>query len=697
MLNLTSQHNITDNFCCGDKSVSHRALMLAAIADGKCVLRNVSVCRDVLSTADCLRTLGAQIEFSGTTATVIPVAEPKNGVVLNCRNSGTTARLLAGLVAGLGVEAVFLGDKSLSKRPMQRILQPLSQMGAKFCYGNGFLFKNLPAQLHGEKLIARQNSAQVKSGVLLAGLFAEGSTEYTEQLPTRNHTEILLKKLGADIEITNLTVRVGKSRIPSFEMQIPNDISSAAFLIALALLDGTERVFRNVCINPRRSGFLRVLQNSGADITAENVRDVFGETVADIRVKKSELLPLFAAESDVCDAIDEIPVLAALAVATRGTHTFCGVSELRYKECDRIEAILQTAEACGQKCTFDGENLTVISDGNVAEKPCFNCFSDHRMAMSQAVLALGVCGGASILSSSEMARASFFTATDVGGSCNSDCPDAEVDFSVSFPDFSEAAGVKPLRFGLVGQCVCDSMSPLLMSYLARSANVCCSYTPAQLPADVSDGQLLQALRQFDGVNVTMPFKTRAAKLLGSVVPSINTAGRNLQPTSTDGYGIVQSLKAHGIDFENKPLWIVGAGGAAESCVIQLKPYGCKMQILNRTAAHSENLTQKYRLSEKIENPEGVLSFVPVCEFEKQIGLPHSVRFVFTASYKGQSALAVKAVSRGIAHVCGLEMLFHQGAKSFSLWTGTDIQTDYAGFLNYAKIFCKQTEPNKVKI
>lgn len=739
MLNLTSQHNITNNFCCGDKSISHRALILAAISNGKCVLHNLSMCLDVLTTADCLRTLGAKVEFCGTTATVWPIAKPQSGVILNCKNSGTTARLLAGLVAGLGVEATFVGDKSLSQRPMGRILQPLSQMGAKFTCGEDILFKNLPSKLHGAKLTAEVNSAQVKSGVLLAALFAEGQTEYTENLPTRNHTEILLKNLGADINFTNSSIRVAKSSVSAFEMQIPNDTSSAAFLIALALLDGTSHVFGNVCVNPRRSGFLRVLQKSGANVFAENVREVFGETVADIRAEKSCLQPLFATEKDVCDAIDEIPVLAALALATKGTHTFCGVSELRFKECNRIDAILQMANACGQKAFFDGANLTIQTDGTVTHKPCFNCFADHRMAMSHAVLALSVCGGGSIVgeaavtfdnfadntstaenpknaaaverdermvyeadteeffafddSQISLEESEFHCGTTSASENFSGAPSSTngnnvglpennfMDFAVSFPNFLQAVGVNPLRLGLVGQSVANSLSPILMSQLARSADVCCSYTPVQLPPDIPDKQLGDVVSQFDGVNVTMPFKTRVSKLFKGSVPAVNTVGKRIEPTSTDGYGIVQSLKAHGINFENQPLWIVGAGGAAESCIAELKPYGCKMQVVNRTLEHAETLSRKYNL-QKVADPVGVLSFVPECDFERQLVLPQSVKFVFTAFYKNQSGLERQALLRGIEHVDGLEMLFHQGAKSFALWTNTEIQTDCQQFLNF---------------
>ncbi len=669
MINFTSDHAIDENVFCGDKSISHRALILAAISNGKCVLRNLSLCKDVLTTANCLRALGAQVEICGATATVLPITKPNKAVRLNCENSGTTARLLAGLVAGLGVDCTFFGDDSLSKRPMDRILQPLTQMGARFEKGEGYLFKNIPSKLHGESFVAQTKSAQVKSGVLLAGLFATGKTSYAEKTATRNHTEILLQRLGADVSCNGSKTTVTKSVVCAFQAEIPNDISSMAFPIALALLDGTSRVFRNVCVNPRRTGFLRVLQNSGANVFLKNQREVFGETVADVCVEKSVLKPLNASETDVCDAIDEIPVLAALALATKGKHIFCEVGELQHKECNRVEAIIHMANVCGQRAAFDGKNLVVESNGVLSEKPHFSTFFDHRIAMSQAVLAMGACNGGSL--------------------------DGE-NWEVSFPQFLQSVGATPQRFGLVGSDVSRSLSPVLMQCLAKNANVCCSYNLAQLPAEVCDKTLAETLQQFDGANVTMPFKTRVAQIFGCSA-AVNTVGKNVQPQSTDGYGIVQALNYHGVTWKNAPLWVVGAGGAAESCVAELKKYGCKIQIVNRTQAHADALTQKYRLEKCVQNPVGVLSFVPPCDFEQQLQLPQSVRFVFSATYKQRCALQQKAEERNVTFIGGLEMLYFQGAKSFSLWTKTPIQNDYNGFLQQlASVVCPQNNANTPK-
>ena len=628
----------------------HRALILSSIANGKSVIRNLTLSRDVLATVNCLRKLGAIINLDGNTAIVEPIAEPRNNVELNCENSGTTARLLAGLVAGLGVKARFVGDNSLSKRPMDRVLDPLTEMGARFNKTDGCLFESLGGKLYGKKIAAVVNSAQVKSAVLLAGLFAEGKTVYVEKLPTRNHTELMLRDMGADIAVDGYTVTVTKSKLNSLNCDIPCDVSSMAFLAGAALMLDKQVVCRNTLLNDRRIGVISVLKRNGADISFENTHNVSGEKVGDVVVNKSRLKPLYATETDVCDAIDELPILAALAIVTEGKHVFESVSELRNKESDRIQAIIDTAKICNQQAYFDGKNIIIVSNGRIPKNPHFKSFNDHRIAMAQAVLCLAASGGT----------------VD------------ETPFDVSFPEFCFAMGLNEYKLGLIGSDIANSRSPLLMEYLVSGANVNCSYDLVTLSQDVTDKELLEVIRRYDGLNVTMPFKTRVARLLNADCVAVNTVGKNIQPQSTDGYGIVKALEDCNVDFANKPVWIVGAGGAAVTCIETLLKYGCKMQVINRTESRARELAAKYNLSTDISEPYGVLSFIPECEFEREIKLPDSCKFVFVAAYKGQSGLREQALKRGITYVDGLRMLYHQGAKSFALWTNTPLQDDYDG-------------------
>lgn len=651
MLRLNGQFNIDTSLVRGDKSVCHRALIFAAVASGQSVIRNLTLSRDVLATIDCLRKLGAQVILDGNTATVTPIAEPRSNVVLDCQNSGTTARLLAGLVAGLNVKAQFVGDSSLMRRPMRRVLDPLTKLGASFCQKDGCLFESLGGKIRGGTINAEVNSAQVKSAILIAGLFADGNVTYVEQIPTRNHTEIMLEAMGADITTNGLATTVTKSKLNPLDFDVPRDVSSASFLIAASLMCNSQIVCKNVLLNERRTGFLRVLTKSGANIRYENVRLCFGEKVGDIIVENSRLKPLFANTNDVCDAIDEIPVLAAIALTTQGRHVFESVAELQHKESDRVKAILHMAQVCNQTAEFDGKNLTIVSDGKLPKNPRFESLDDHRVAMAEVALCL---------------------ASD-GGSVD------KTPFNVSFPEFEQALGLEVCKLGLIGSDIANSRSPVLMEYLATQANVTCSYDLIQLPKDVDDNTLLEVVNGYDGLNVTMPFKARVASLLNADAVSVNTVGKSVDPQSTDGYGITQALTDMGVDFKGKPLWIVGAGGAAVTCVETLLKYGCKMKVINRTQSRADELTAKYNLSTDITEPYGVLSFVPECEFEQSLTLPQSCKFVFVAAYKGQSGLKSKAIERGITYVDGLRMLYHQGAKSFSLWTNTPTKEDYEGF------------------
>ena len=226
----------------------------------------------------------------------------------------------------------------------------------------------------------------------------------------------------------------------------------------------------------------------------------------------------------------------------------------------------------------------------------------------------------------------------------------------------------------------------MQTYLAMQAGVCCSYGIVTLAADVSDAELLRVIDSYDGLNVTMPFKIRVAQLLNADIPAVNTVGKGIVPQSTDGYGLVHSLQKHGVDFVNKPLWIVGAGGAAQSCVSELLNYGCKMRVFNRTAQNARLLRDRYGLPDEVADPVGMLTFIPECTYEQGLSLPNSCKFVFISAYMGYSAIREKAEARGLTVVDGFEMNYFQGTVGFSLWTGTPVQDDYEGYLAYVKEF-----------
>ncbi len=375
----------------GDKSITHRAVMLSSVCGGPLKILNANISADTKATMDCMRTLGAEISVDGTTVFVTPIKSPPVNAVLYCKNSGTTARLLAGLVCGLGVNATFFGDVSLSKRPMPMI-EPLSAMGAKITAGGKGLFSLESACLKGIKFIPPYPSAQLKSSVLLAGLYAEGATTVIEPVATRRHTEQMLGQMHADIGFSGNSVTVKKSKLAGPEaITVPNDFSLAAFLLPLGLKRGLK--IKNVNLSKERTGFLKVLKNAGADITAD-ITDAESQT-GDLNVRPGEISPLYADENTVPDMIDEVIIACVTACLAKGKSVFRGVSGLRHKESDRILSTLKMLSGLGCKAEAESGVITVYGDGKI-RGGAVETFSDHRIAMAGVVAGLLSEKGATI-------------------------------------------------------------------------------------------------------------------------------------------------------------------------------------------------------------------------------------------------------------------------------------------------------------
>jgi 3-phosphoshikimate 1-carboxyvinyltransferase len=385
----------------GDKSISHRALMLGAVALGRTRIRGLLEGEDVLHTAAALKQMGAEsgrddnghwwVEGRGTGA----LNEAPN--VMDMGNSGTSTRLLMGLVGSYGFNSLFTGDASLRKRPMARVIDPLSQMGVNFLAREG---GKLPITVLGTRdtvpitYTTPVASAQVKSAILLCALNTPGITTVIEKEATRDHSEIMLKHFGADItsEKTKDGLRIslrGYPELKAREVDVPGDPSSAAFVVAAALLaEGSDVTVKNVGLNPLRTGLYETLQEMGADITFENTRLQAGEKTADLRVKSSKLKGVKVPASRAPSMIDEYPILAVLASFASGTTVMEGLAELRVKESDRIAMIASNLEACGVKLSVEGDTLTVTG-GKVAGGANIKTAMDHRIAMSFLVMGLG--------------------------------------------------------------------------------------------------------------------------------------------------------------------------------------------------------------------------------------------------------------------------------------------------------------------
>lgn len=396
----------------GDKSISHRALMLAALADGTSKLTNLSRGADVASTRRCLEQCGIPIRDEGD----LVIVEGQGGVFqsptddLDAGNAGTTARLLTGLLAGRGIEARITGDASLSRRPMSRITDPLQQMGAHLhpTLRGTPPITILPASLGSLEYTMTVASAQVKSSLLLAGMSSEGKVTITEPIPSRNHTELMLEALGIDIEVSGnqIILGSGKQPVPPFEFNIPGDPSSAAFAAALALLlPNIETTFEDVLLNPYRMGFIKAVQRMEAGITWESKYKALGEEVGSISVRSSELKGIKISGAEIPTLIDEIPILAILASQARGTTVIRDADELRVKESDRIKTVCENLKRMGVRVQELDDGFRIWGPANLRGAR-IRTYGDHRIAMAFAV-AGRVAAGATTLDSPESVEISF--------------------------------------------------------------------------------------------------------------------------------------------------------------------------------------------------------------------------------------------------------------------------------------------------
>ena len=321
----------------GDKSITHRAIMLNGGSEGEAVITNALMGEDCVSTCRCMRALGAEIDIDGTTLRVKGTPRFRRGRELNCGNSGTTIRLLTGFVAGKEIDAMLYGDDSLSGRPMKRVAEPLAMLGAdvKTTDGHAPVYVS-PKKLCGADVTIPVASAQVKSALLLAGISAEGVTSVTEPNKSRDHTERMLAAMGADVQVNGNRVTVKKSTLKSLDVRVPADISSAAYFMALGALKG-KTLCKNVGVNPTRTGILKAFDLLGVKYRLLNERVSGGELTADILVEKTPMKGIELTGEDVPSMIDELPLVALLCAFADGESRISGAKELRVKESDRIK------------------------------------------------------------------------------------------------------------------------------------------------------------------------------------------------------------------------------------------------------------------------------------------------------------------------------------------------------------------------
>jgi 3-phosphoshikimate 1-carboxyvinyltransferase len=393
----------------GDKSISHRSIMLGAIAEGVTRVSGFLEGADALATMNVFRALGVSIDGPRGGNVVIQGVglhglKPPAGD-LDCGNSGTSMRLLAGLLAGQGFEARLVGDASLSRRPMRRVTDPLARMGARIDSADGrppLLIHPPAGRLRGIDYPMPVASAQVKSALMLAALYADGPTQVTEPAPTRDHTERMLTAFGVAVDVEGRTVRLrGGQRLRATDIDVPADISSAAFfLVAGAIAREGELLLRHVGLNPTRTGVIDILRQMGADLRVESARTVGGEPVADLRIRPSELRGIDVPPALVPLAIDEFPALFVAAACARGRTTVTGAEELRVKESDRIAVMAEGLRRLGVVATPTPDGIVI--EGRGGHDPVFGAaevdsHGDHRPAMAFAVASLRAGGPIRVL------------------------------------------------------------------------------------------------------------------------------------------------------------------------------------------------------------------------------------------------------------------------------------------------------------
>jgi 3-phosphoshikimate 1-carboxyvinyltransferase len=387
----------------GDKSISHRSIMLGSLAEGVTEVSGFLEGEDCLATMNAFRAMGVKIDHYGEGQVHIEGAGLKGlkkpGAPLDLGNSGTSMRLMSGICAGQDFDVTLIGDASLSKRPMRRVTEPLSAMGAKIETSEG---GTPPLKIYGGQTLKGMDyvlpmaSAQVKSCVLLAGMYAEGETCTTEPAPTRDHTERMLNGFGYAVQRAGARACLkGGGKLTGTRIDVPADISSAAFfMVGASIAPNSDITLENVGINPTRDGVITILREMGADISVHNVREVCGEPVADIRVRSAQLKGIHIPEEQVPLAIDEFPAIFVAAACAEGTTVLTGAEELRVKESDRIQAMADGLQVLGISAepTPDGIHI----EGGQLGSGTIQSHGDHRISMSFAMAALRANGAITI-------------------------------------------------------------------------------------------------------------------------------------------------------------------------------------------------------------------------------------------------------------------------------------------------------------
>lgn len=624
----------------GDKSITIRAVLLGALAEGLTVIKSPLICEDTLAALDCAKNLGAKVTIKEGEIEILGAKRIESGCVFDCKNSATTARLLIGALSGAEVSAQIIGDESLSSRPMNSIIEPLLSRGAKIESNNGFLpIKIYPSKLKEFEYKMQCDSAQVKSGVLLSGLTSRRKTVVIEKNATRKHTEKMLFKFGADITVDDKTITLNPSNISGKPLFVPADPSSGAYYAALGLLCG-EVTVENLPIERERFGFYDILRLNGARIVLKNERLEGGVKIADVTASKSNIDYFEIKTEQIPLLIDEIPLISVVA-AFNGGAKIKGAASLKHKESDRLNGTAELINLFGAKAEVLGDDLIVyaIKPNKFAEYAS----DDHRMIMCAFVLASAANGGRLF-----------------GERC----------VSVSCPEFFKK--LENFRGALFGENVEKSFSAaihkknLTAMGLTNFAYEQISCTNLQFADEVEKSA-------YRLINATFPFKKELASRALSLSKNakISESANFLFDRvgySTDGDGLLFSLLAEGVltDVKNKTVLVMGVGGAGRSIAFSFASGGAKVLLLNRTAQTAVNFAQKcqnLKLDVSVYGGESCDILINACSGGSPECFNENMLFganlVIDINYKKPSSVLFAAEKLKKTAINGEKMLFYQ--------------------------------------
>lgn len=660
-VNVRQLNNIYATFSvCSDKSITVRAILFGAIAHGKTTVLHPLICEDTLAAEDCAKKMGAVVKYDGEKMVIDGAGKITDGKEYDCKRSGTVLRLLCGILAGAGVNAILTGDDQLKSRPIGRIIAPLTARGADISSCNGKLpIVIKPSKLKDFTYEMLIDSAQVKSSVILSGVVAGVSTGIKEKNYTRDHTEKMLSAMGANMDVNGKNITVSPVELHSTEFDVPGDPSAAAFYLAIGLYKGCVKV-KSINISPKRAGYLYKLLGCGADITFENKRIVCGEPCADVTARKSNIKHIEIFDSEIPSMIDELPVIGLIGGLFNGV-TIHGAGELKVKESDRFSGIIDILSAAGGLAKASGDDI--IINGGIAPRYFEYSSDDHRLTMT-AFVAMCCGAGGKILNALSVNK--------------------------SFPNFFE--NFYEFNAALLGSNVEKSLSGRTHNFFIEKLGKIENYSYELCSVNGETAEEIIKKSRYKSINATIPYKelvfdnvktlSETAKLARSVNFVFDNKGY-----SSDGVGLIYSLLLHGNDPCGKKVLVCGIGGAGRSIAVALAKYKAEVYIANRTEQKIDDFINYYTQNRKNGNQlrryNGEKCDIVINATALKDGLPvaaeviEQAEFALDINYGSDTEFLKTARQSGVDNADGEEMLFAQSYFADALVSG--VRPEFAEF------------------